>query len=85
MWVDFYRLTGINHGSQFTSEAYTAILQSRDIQISMDSRGRCFDNVFCERLWRSVKYEDIYLKSYRTLVEEAYTSSVSEGCKLRRE
>lgn len=55
-----------DQGSQFTSAPYTDILKSRAIQISMDSRGRCFDNIFTERLWRTVKYEDIYLKSYRT-------------------
>jgi putative transposase len=57
-----------DQGSQFTSQAYTARLKEHpDIQISMDGRGRCFDNIFTERLWRSVKYEDIYLKEYETI------------------
>ena len=53
-----------DQGSQFTSEAWTKTLLDSDVKISMDGRGRCFDNIFIERLWRSVKYEDIYLKSY---------------------
>lgn len=58
-----------DQGTQFTDERYTAILRSQDIQISMDGRGRCMDNIFTERLWRSVKYEDVYLKSYQTIHE----------------
>ena len=61
-----------DQGSHFTSPAYTAILRERGTQISMDGRGRCMDNIFTERLWRSVKYEDTYLKSYTT-IEEART------------
>jgi putative transposase len=56
-----------DQGSQFTSNAFTSELLSRSIRISMDGRGRCFDNIFIERLWRTVKYEDIYLKDYETL------------------
>jgi putative transposase len=58
-----------DQGCQFTSEEYTDILLSHGIRISMDGRGRCFDNIFTERLWRSVKYEDVYLKDYRILLE----------------
>lgn len=58
-----------DQGSQFTSHEFTGILQKHEIQISMDGRGRCFDNIFIERLWRSVKYEDIYLNDYRTVTE----------------
>ena len=58
-----------DQGSQFTSDAFTDILISNGISISMDGRGRWVDNVFVERLWRSVKYEDIYLRGYRSLVE----------------
>jgi len=58
-----------DQGVQYTSEEYTAILEDYEIQISMDSRGRCFDNIFTERLWRTVKYENIYLRSYRTMGE----------------
>lgn len=54
-----------DQGSQFTSEAFTGRLKKRGIRISMDGRGRCLDNVFTERLWRSVKYEEVYLKDYR--------------------
>jgi len=53
-----------DQGSQFTSEEFTGTLAKADIRISMDGRGRCFDNIFIERLWRSVKYEDIYLCDY---------------------
>lgn len=53
-----------DQGSQFTSQLYTQRLRSASIEISMDGRGRALDNVFIERLWRSVKYEDIYLKGY---------------------
>ena len=49
---------------QFTSEAFTGIIENHNIRISMDGRGRAFDNIFVERLWRSVKYEEVYLKDY---------------------
>lgn len=55
-----------DQGSQFTSEGFTAPLIAACVAISMDGRGRALDNVFIERLWRSVKYEDIYLKDYAT-------------------
>lgn len=54
-----------DQGSQFTSDAFTSVLLEHEILISMDGRGRCFDNIFIERLWRSVKYEEVYLKEYR--------------------
>jgi putative transposase len=53
-----------DQGSQFTSEAFTRPLLDLGIRISMDGRGRALDNVFIERLWRSVKYEDVYLREY---------------------
>jgi len=56
-----------DQGSQFTSESFTSLLAARGIQISMDGRGRALDNVFIERLWRSVKYESIYLHGYATV------------------
>jgi putative transposase len=59
-----------DQGSQFTSEAFTGILQEAEVAISMDGRGRAFDNIFVERLWRSVKYEEVYLKDYG-VVDEA--------------
>ena len=55
-----------DQGSQYTSEAFTGVLQSHQVAISMDGRGRFLDNIFIERLWRSVKYEDIYLRAYDT-------------------
>ena len=56
-----------DQGVQFTSEAYLNILKSHpDIRISMDGRGRAFDNIFIERLWRTLKYEEVYLKDYQT-------------------
>lgn len=56
-----------DQGSHFTSPQYTEILHAKNIAVSMDGRGRCMDNIFTERLWRTVKYEDIYLKSYVTI------------------
>lgn len=56
-----------DQGCQFTSEAFTGILKSHGIAISMDGRGRALDNIFVERLWRSVKYEDVYLKGYANM------------------
>ncbi len=58
-----------DQGAQFTSEAFTDVLQEAGINISMDGKGRWIDNVFIERLWRSVKYEEVYLKAYETVVE----------------
>jgi putative transposase len=58
-----------DQGSQFTSDAFIGILRSHGIAISMDGKGRWLDNVFVERLWRSVKYEDVYLKAYTSLAE----------------
>ena len=56
-----------DQGSQFTSHAFTGRLLAAEVQISMDGRDRALDNVFVERLWRSVKYEEVYLKSYPTV------------------
>lgn len=58
-----------DQGVQFTSRAFTGRLDEAGVTISMDCRGRVLDNTFVERLWRSVKYEDIYLKGYRTMPE----------------
>jgi len=55
-----------DQGSQFTSQAFTGLLKENDIRISMDGKGAWRDNVFVERLWRSVKYEDIYLRAYES-------------------
>ena len=56
-----------DQGAQFTSEAFTSLLRTADVQSSMDGRGRPLDNVFVERLWRSVKYEEVYLKDYASV------------------
>jgi len=58
-----------DQGAQFTSEGFTGLLASRGVAISMDGRGRWMDNVFIERLWRSVKYEEVYLKGYESIPE----------------
>ena len=58
-----------DQGSQFTSEAFTSMLLAQAVQVSMDGRGRCMDNVFVERLWRSIKYEEVYLKAYQNGTE----------------
>ncbi|MCH8838502.1 MAG: IS3 family transposase [Candidatus Marinimicrobia bacterium] len=58
-----------DQGSQFTSDEFTGVLKSSNIKISMDGKGRWMDNVFIERLWRSLKYEEVYLKAYETVTE----------------
>ena len=58
-----------DQGSQFTSLEFTDSLEQKDIRISMDGRGRAYDNIFVERLWRSVKYEEIYLHQYEKVSE----------------
>lgn len=67
--TDTPEIFNMDQGSQFTSSEFTGRLKDADIKISMDGRGRAFDNIFIERLWRSVKYEDIYLKDYQTVLE----------------
>jgi len=63
------RIFNTDQGSQYTGEAFTGELKSHDIQISMDGKGRAMDNIFVERLWRSVKYEEVYLKDYASVTE----------------
>jgi putative transposase len=58
-----------DQGVQFTSQDWTSRLRQAEVRISWDGRGRALDNIFVERLWRSVKYEDIYLKDYQTVPE----------------
>jgi putative transposase len=58
-----------DQGSQFTSDAFTSVLKREAVAISMDGRGRALDNIFVERLWRNVKYEDVYLKGYANMAE----------------
>ncbi len=59
----------LDHGAQFTSTDFTGRLESLGIQISMDSRSRVYDNIFIERLWRTMKYEEVYLHNYETVKE----------------
>jgi putative transposase len=58
-----------DQGAQFTSEAFTSVLKASNVKISMDGKGRWVDNVFIERLWRSVKYEEVYLRAYESMAE----------------
>ncbi len=58
-----------DQGAQFTSEDFTSVLLDRGVKVSMNGKGRCTDNVFVERLWRSLKYEEVYLHPYDSLVE----------------
>jgi putative transposase len=58
-----------DQGVQFTSTAFTGVLVASDVRISMDGKGRYLDNIFIERLWRSLKYEDIYIKAYASVQE----------------
>jgi len=58
-----------DQGSQFTSNDFTSVLLENDIAISMDGRGRALDNIFIERLWRTVKYEEVYWKKYNNMQE----------------
>ena len=58
-----------DQGCQYTSDAFTGVLNSRGIRISMDGKGRALDNVMIERLWRTVKYDDIFIRSYETMNE----------------
>jgi len=58
-----------DQGSQFTSTDFTGVLKAHAIKISMDGKGRCMDNIFVERLWRSLKYEDVYLHAYASVAQ----------------
>jgi putative transposase len=73
-----------DQGVQFTAEAFSGRLLAAGVAGSMDGKGRCLDNVFVERLWRSVKYEDLYLRRYETVAElrrglEAYLRFYNEA------
>jgi putative transposase len=73
LYISKPEIFNTDQGSQFTSLKFVSILQNKNIKISMDSKGRALDNVFVERLWRTIKYEEVYLKDYRT-VKEASSS-----------
>jgi putative transposase len=63
------KIFNTDQGSQFTAEAFTALLEASGVQVSMDGKGRFLDNIFIERLWRSLKYEDIFIKAYGSVAE----------------
>ncbi len=63
------RFFNTDQGSQFTDDDFTGVLRAHGVAISMDGRGRFADNVFVERLWRSLKYEEVYLKAYESVAE----------------
>ena len=75
-----------DQGSQFTSEDFTGPLKAAGIAISMDGRGRALDNVFVERLWRTVKYEDVYLRDYADFADAVshlaryFRFTIASGC-----
>ena len=78
-----------DQGSQFTSREFTQILQDHSVKISIDGRGRYQDNIFVERLWRTVKYEEVYLKAYangleaRRELREYFSGSTTTGGRIR--
>jgi putative transposase len=67
--ISIPRIFNTDQGSQFTSNEFTSCLEGNGIAISMDGRGRVFDNIFIERLWRTVKYEEVYLHDYHNIAE----------------
>jgi putative transposase len=60
------KIRNSDQGSQFSSPQYTQLLLAHDVRISMDSKGRALDNIFTERLWRTIKYEEVYIKDYQS-------------------
>jgi putative transposase len=67
------KIFNTDQGAQFTSAAFTGRLEAAGIAISMDGRGRFMDNIFIERLWRSIKYEEVYLRAYETVGEARHS------------
>ncbi len=70
--INVPQIANSDQGVQYTSKDYVDVLKKAEINISMDGRGRCMDNIFTERLWRTVKYENVYIHSYQT-IEDART------------
>jgi len=67
-------ISNVDQGVQFTDEEMIALWKSTNkTEISMDHKGRCFDNIFTERLWRTIKYEEVYLKSYESVTEAKHS------------
>jgi len=69
LWTSRPEIFNTDQGVQFSSQEFTGLLQDSEIKISMDGRGRVYDNILVERLWRTVKYEEVYLHEYRTVSE----------------
>jgi len=69
LMISHTQIFNTDQGCQFTSNEFTEKLENSGIQISRDGRGRVFDNIFIERLWRTVKYEEVYIHSYDTVKE----------------
>jgi len=69
LWTSRPEIFNTDQGVQFSSQEFTGLLQDCEIKISMDGRGRVYDNIFVERLWRTVKYEEVYLHEYRAVSE----------------
>jgi putative transposase len=63
------KIFNTDQGAQFTAQAFTSELEAAGVLVSMDGRGRAYDNIFVERLWRTIKYEDIYIKDYASVIE----------------
>ena len=68
------KIFNTDQGCQFTSDSFTGVLERGGITISMDGKGRCMDNIFVERLWRSLKHEEVYLHAYASVAEAKVTS-----------
>ena len=64
--INIPRIINVDQGVQFTDEEMIAIWENQNVNISMDHKGRCFDNIFTERFWRSLKYEEVYLRDYQS-------------------
>jgi len=76
LWTSRPEIFNTDQGVQFSSQEFTGLLQDSEIKISMDGRGRVYDNIFVERLWRTVKYEEVYLHEYRTVSEARRSLSI---------
>ena len=68
-WHGRPEIFNTDQDSQFTDDTFTGVLKDAEVAIGMDGKGRAMDNIMVERLWRSVKYEEIYLKDYRSVAE----------------
>jgi putative transposase len=69
LWISKPEIFNSDQGAQYMSEEFTGLLEETKVRISMDGRGRLYDNIFVERLWRTIKYEEVYLHDYRTVQE----------------